>query len=61
LGDIVGAQIVTVPAALTEKLASNAFQSIFWWMIGIAVVVFGVTNGVLFWALHGANKETNRR
>jgi hypothetical protein len=50
-GDIVGAQIVTVPAALTEKLASNSFQSIFWWLIGIAVVVFGVTNGVLFWAL----------
>jgi Protein of unknown function (DUF3365)/TIR domain len=50
-GDIIGAQIVSVPAALTEKLADNAFRSIFWWLIGIGSVVFGVTNGVLFWAL----------
>lgn len=53
-GDIVGAQIVSVPAALTEKLADNAFRSIFWWLIGIGIVVFGVTNGVLFWALRSA-------
>ena len=53
-GDIVGAQIVSVPAALTEKLADNAFRSIFWWLIGIGIAVFGVTNGVLFWALRSA-------
>jgi Protein of unknown function (DUF3365)/TIR domain len=53
-GDIVGAQIVSVPAALTEKLADNAFQSIFWWLIGIGIVVLGVTNGVLFWAVRSA-------
>ena len=53
-GDIIGAQIVSVPAALTEKLADNAFQSIFWWLIGIGIVVLGVTNGVLFWALRSA-------
>jgi hypothetical protein len=53
-GDVVGAQIVSVPAALTEKLADNAFRSIFWWLIGIGVVVFGITNGVLFWALRSA-------
>ncbi|MBV8274112.1 MAG: DUF3365 domain-containing protein [Verrucomicrobia bacterium] len=53
-GDIVGAQIVTVPAAVTESLAGNAFQSIFWWLIGIGIVVFGVTNGVLFWATRSA-------
>jgi protein-histidine pros-kinase len=53
-GDIVGAQIVSVPAALTEKLADNSFQSIFWWLIGIGIVVLGVTNGVLFWALRSA-------
>jgi hypothetical protein len=55
-GDVVGAQIVSVPAALTEKLADNAFRSIFWWLIGIGVVVFGVTNGVLFWALRSAQQ-----
>jgi hypothetical protein len=55
-GDIVGAQIVSVPAALTEKLADSAFQSIFWWLIGIGVLVFGVTNGVLFWALRSASR-----
>jgi protein-histidine pros-kinase len=53
-GDIVGAQIVSVPAALTEKLADNSFQSIFWWLIGIGIVLLGVTNGVLFWALRSA-------
>jgi Protein of unknown function (DUF3365)/TIR domain len=55
-GDIVGAQIVSVPAALTEKLADNAFRSIFWWLLGIGIAVFGVTNGVLFWALHSASR-----
>ena len=55
-GAIVGAQIVSVPAALTEKLADNAFQSIFWWLIGIGIVVFGVTNGVLVWALRSASR-----
>ena len=55
-GDIVGAQIVSVPAALTEKLADNDFRSIFWWLIGIGTVVFGVTNGVLFWALRSASR-----
>ena len=55
-GDIIGAQIVSVPAALTEKIASNAFQSIFWWLIGSCVVVCGVTNGILFWALRSASQ-----
>ncbi|HYZ72936.1 MAG TPA: DUF3365 domain-containing protein, partial [Chthoniobacterales bacterium] len=40
-GDIVGAQIVSVPAALTEKLADNGFRAIFWWLLGIGIVVFG--------------------
>jgi Protein of unknown function (DUF3365)/TIR domain len=59
-GDIVGAQIVSVPAALTEKLADNAFRSIFWWLIGIGIVVFGVTNGVLFWALRTAARAVKK-
>jgi hypothetical protein len=48
-GDIVGAQIVSVPAAVTEKIASNAYRSILWWLIGIAAAVFVVANGMLFW------------
>jgi protein-histidine pros-kinase len=60
-GDVVGAQIVSVPAALTEKLADNAFQSIFWWLIGIGIVVFGVTNGVLLWALRSAQRIADGR
>jgi hypothetical protein len=59
-GDIVGAQIVSVPAALSEKLADNAFQSIFWWLIGIGIVVLGVTNGVLFWALGSASRVAKK-
>lgn len=53
-GDIVGAQIVSVPAAVTEKIASNAYQSILWWLIGIAAAVFAVANGMLFWARRSA-------
>jgi protein-histidine pros-kinase len=53
-GDIVGAQIVSVPAALTEQIASNAYRSILWWLIEIAIAVFGLANGVLYWALRGA-------
>ena len=50
-GDIIGAQFISVPAALTEKIASNSFQSILGWLTGIAIVLFAVTNGVLFWVL----------
>lgn len=48
-GDIVGAQIVSVPAAVTEKIAKNAYQSILWWLIGAAAALFVVANGLLFW------------
>src|SRR5260221_4642795 len=53
-GDIVGAQILSVPAALTEQIASNAYRSLFWGLIGIAIAVFWLANGVLCWALRGA-------
>jgi hypothetical protein len=56
-GDIVGAQIVSVPASLTEQIASNAYRSILWWLIGIAIVVFGLANGVLYWALRSAGRR----
>ena len=53
-GDIVGAQFVSVPAAVTEKIAGNAYQSILWWLIGIAAAVFAVANGMLFWTQRSA-------
>jgi hypothetical protein len=53
-GDIVGAQFISVPAAVTEKIASSSFQSILGWLAGIAIVLFAVTNGVLFWVLRAA-------
>jgi hypothetical protein len=56
-GDIVGAQIVSVPAAVTEKIASNAYQSILWWLIGIAAAVFAVGNAMLFWTRRFANSQ----
>jgi len=56
-GDIVGAQFISVPASVTEKIASNSFQSILGWLAGIAIVLFAVTNGVLFWVLRSAKRE----
>jgi hypothetical protein len=56
-GDIVGAQFVSVPAAVTEKIASNTYQSILWWLIGIAAAVFVVANGMLFWTSRFANSQ----
>jgi hypothetical protein len=53
--DIVGAQFVSVPAAVTEKIAGNAYQSILWWLIGIAAAVFAVANGMLFWTQRSAH------
>ena len=55
LGDVVGAQIVSVPAALTERIASNAYQSIWWWLVGIAAAVLAGANGVLFWMRRSAH------
>jgi hypothetical protein len=46
-GDIVGAQIVSVPATVSEKIADNAFRSILAWLIGIAAFIFGLVNVAL--------------
>lgn len=56
-GDIVGAQFISVPASVTEKIASSSFQSILGWLTGIAIVLVALTNGVLFWVLRGANSQ----
>jgi hypothetical protein len=47
-GDIVGAQIVSVPATVSENIAGSAFRSILIWLIGIAALVFALVNVVLF-------------
>ncbi|MEY2604156.1 MAG: hypothetical protein QOH31_1947 [Verrucomicrobiota bacterium] len=46
-GDIVGAQIVSVPATVSEKIADNAFRSILAWLIGIAALIFVLVNAAL--------------
>ena len=46
-GDIVGAQIVSVPATVSEKIADGAFRSILAWLIGIAALIFGLVNAAL--------------
>jgi len=46
-GDIVGAQIVSVPATVSEKIADSAFRSILAWLIGIAALIFGLVNVAL--------------
>jgi Protein of unknown function (DUF3365)/TIR domain len=47
-GDIVGAQIVSVPATVSEQIADTAFRSILVWLIGIAAVIFLLVNLALF-------------
>jgi hypothetical protein len=47
-GEIVGAQIVSVPATVSEKIADSAFRSILTWSIGIAAAVFILVNAVLW-------------
>jgi protein-histidine pros-kinase len=46
-GDIIGAQIVSVPAMVSEKIADSAFRSILVWLIGIAVIIFVLVNVAL--------------
>jgi protein-histidine pros-kinase len=46
-GDIVGAQIVSVPATVSENIANSAFRSILAWLIGIAAIIFGLVNVAL--------------
>jgi hypothetical protein len=47
-GDIVGAQIVSVPATVSERIADTAFRSILVWLIGIGTVIFLLVNLALF-------------
>jgi len=46
-GETVGAQIVSVPANVSETIADSAFRSILIWLIGIAALIFGLVNAAV--------------
>jgi Protein of unknown function (DUF3365)/TIR domain len=46
-GDIVGAQIVSVPATVSEKIADSAFRTILAWLVGIAAFIFVLVNAAI--------------
>lgn len=48
MNEIIGAQIVSVPAALPMSIADRAFTRILLWMIGVFVFVLLLTNFALF-------------
>jgi hypothetical protein len=49
-GDVIGAQIVSVPAAVSEKIAGSAFQSLLAWLVGIGALIFALVNVAFFFA-----------
>jgi protein-histidine pros-kinase len=46
-GETIGAQIVSVPANVSEMIADSAFRSILVWLIGIAVLIFALVNAAV--------------
>src|SRR6266446_9841401 len=46
-GETIGAQIVSVPADVSEMIADSAFRSILGWLIGIAVLIFALVNAAV--------------
>jgi protein-histidine pros-kinase len=46
-GETVGAQIVSVPANVSETIADSAFRSILIWLIGIAALIFALVNAAV--------------
>jgi hypothetical protein len=59
-GDIVGAQIVSVPATLSEKIADSAFRSILAWLMGIAAFIFVLVNAALIMLGPGATAHSHK-
>jgi len=49
MGDIVGAQIVSVPATLTQQLAADAFRSILLMTIAVVAALVIVANVLFVW------------
>ncbi|HZC34861.1 MAG TPA: DUF3365 domain-containing protein, partial [Chthoniobacterales bacterium] len=52
-GDVIGAQIVSVPAAVSDKIANSAFQSLLAWLIGIGALIFALVNLACFFLVPG--------
>jgi len=46
-GETIGAQIVSVPANVSEMIADSAFRSILVWLIGIAALIFTLVNAAV--------------
>jgi uncharacterized protein DUF3365/TIR domain-containing protein len=57
-GDVIGAQIVSVPAVVSEKIADSAFQSLLAWLIGISALIFALVNVALFFSAPRAKTPT---
>ena len=55
--DVIGAQIVSVPGAVSEKIADGAFRSLLAWLIGIGALVFALVNVALFLLVPHTNRE----
>jgi HAMP domain-containing protein len=47
LGDVIGAQVVTVPLAVPQAMARRAFLTLVGWLIGIFVVTLLLINVML--------------
>jgi hypothetical protein len=59
-GDTIGAQIVSVPATVSEKIAGNAFRSILVWLMGIAAFIFVLVNAALLMSVPRATAHSHK-
>ncbi|HEX3445995.1 MAG TPA: DUF3365 domain-containing protein, partial [Chthoniobacterales bacterium] len=60
-GDVIGAQIVSVPAAVSEKIADGAFRSLLVWLVGIGVVILASVNVAVFFLVPHTHREPGGR
>jgi hypothetical protein len=60
-GEIIGAQIVSVPAIVSEKIVDSAFRSILVWLIGIAALICVLVNAAIFFLGRSTGREQNSR
>lgn len=60
-GDVIGAQIVSVPAAVSEKIADDAFRSLLAWLIGIGALILALVNIAVFFLVPPTNREPDGR
>jgi hypothetical protein len=57
-GDVIGAQIVSMPAAVSDRIANSAFQSLLAWLIGIGALIFALVNFACFFLVPRAQTQT---